>query len=248
MHKTLTENKKAGGVHPQEYALCVFSPKVGFMRAYSFLLIGILFLLHHGAVAQQTHWPPDSLEIFVVKLGWHTAFVFPTDEISSRDWPEIERYRKYHYVYIGWGDEAFYLSTDDMLLITIRAVMIPTPAVIRVVGFYSPPATYFGPKRKLISLRLSRVQFSNLLRNIAGNFKRDEAGNVISSKEYGHTEEFFLSRNSYFFGRTCNTWIAFRLKHAGIPYTCHFNHTAGRIMRKLSQLKVAGMYYSKGKP
>lgn len=248
MHKTQTENKKAALLQLQVFAICVFSPKVGFMRAYSFLLSGILFVLRHGAVAQQTDILSDSLEIFVVKLGWHTAFVFPTDEISSRDWPEIERYRKYHFVYIGWGDEAFYLSTDDMLLITIRAVLIPTPGVIRVVGFYSPPATYFGTKRKLISLRLSRLQFSNLLRNIAGNFKRNEAGSMICSKEYGHTEEFFLSRNSYFFGRTCNTWIALRLKHAGIPYTCHFNHTAGRIMRKLSQLQAAGMYYRKVKP
>ena len=192
-----------------------------------------LFLFFFLAALQTKSQAERSFAIHVVKLGWHTAIVFNTSDIQAIDWPELEFYRHYNYVYFGWGDEAFYQSSDDLALLAARAVLIPTPGVIRIVGFYSNPETYFGHKRKLVCLHMDEPTFRKLVREIASSFKRDEMGMTISSVDYGHADQFYLSIQSYHLFRTCNTWLAQRMKKAGLPVRSRFLLTANQLINQL---------------
>lgn len=197
------------------------------------LSISILFAL---AALQTNSQTERTYGIHIVKLGWHTAIVLNTSDIHPDDWPELKHYKQYNYVYFGWGDEAFYQSSDDLILLAARAVLIPTQGVIRIVGFYSNPESYFGQKRKTVCLHLEEQTFSKLVREIASSFKRDEMGMTISSVDYGRADQFYLSTQSYHFFRTCNTWLAQRLKKAGLPVNSRFLLTANQLLNQLKML------------
>lgn len=175
--------------------------------------------------------------VYLAKLGWHTSLVFRVSDINQEDWPEIVYWNRYQYVHIGWGDEAFYQSSDDLALLAIRAALLPTPSVIRVAGFFSSPKDYFGEKRSLIKLSLSKEQYTALIREISSCFMRDPQGNILSSYDYGHPEQFFLSCETYHFFRTCNTWMAKRLYRAGLPVRRRLILTSGQLVREVSRAR-----------
>jgi uncharacterized protein (TIGR02117 family) len=199
---------------------------------YLFLLL-ILALPVNSAREQEN----SCCVVYLVQLGWHTSLVFKVDDITPEDWPEIAQWNHYNYVHIGWGDEAFYQSSDDLALLAIRAALLPTQSVIRVAGFFSSPSAYFGEKRSQIALRLSKAQYTALIREISSCFMRDQQGNLLSSYDYGHPEQFFLSCETYHFFRTCNTWMAKRLYRAGIPVRRRLILTSGQLVREVSLAK-----------
>lgn len=176
-------------------------------------------------------------EVYLVRLGWHSSLVFKVADIDETKWPEIKRWNHYRYVHVGWGDEAFYQSSDDLALLAVRAVLIPTQSVIRIAGFYSPPEKYFGEHRSMVHLLLTPDEYSLLIHEISSCFLRDEKNQLISSVDYGHPEQFFLSCETYHFFRTCNTWMAKRLRVAGLPMRKRLILTSGQLLREAARSK-----------
>lgn len=207
---------------------CITSMKL-FSLLSALILIGAVFPAHGQ--------DKDSYEVYLVKLGWHSTLVFKVSDINTEDWPEISRWNHYRYVHVGWGDETFYQSSDDLALLAVRAVLLPTQSVIRIAGFYSPPEEYFGKNRSMVRLRISSFKYSLLIQEISGCFLRDEENQIISSIDYGHPEQFFLSCETYHFFRNCNTWMAKRLRAAGLPMRKRLILTSGQLLREADRSK-----------
>ena len=50
----------------------------------------------------------DKIEIYLVKQYWHTAIAIQIEDIDAELFPEVELFKDFKIIDIGWGDEEFY--------------------------------------------------------------------------------------------------------------------------------------------
>ena len=177
----------------------------------------------------------SSIRIHVVRHGWHTGFVIPSEVIQSR-LPELaERFGETPYLEFGWGDRAYYQSADKSLGITLRAVLWPTDAIVYTRAIPDKPRDYY-PDAKVETLCLESRQFALLVNFIENSFYRDTAGDIVFSQD-GLLENslFFKGTGEYYLFNTCNTWTARGLKSAEFEISPAFKVQAGSVMRSVAR-------------
>lgn len=129
-----------------------------------------------------------------------------TPEFLARDWLEF-----------GWGDADFYQAKGESVLLGLKALFLPTGAVVHVHGFNGPPAVNF-PKSEVIELRLTAGGYARLMDFIRASFARDADGRarVLGAGLYG-LSRFYDGTGTYSMFYTCNTWAAEALAAGGFP-------------------------------
>jgi uncharacterized protein (TIGR02117 family) len=157
--------------------------------------------------------------IHVVSHGWHTGIIVRRADIPTNVWPARRDFARFEFIEVGWGDDGFYRADKITTAITVKALFWPTPSVLHVVGFNSPPAENF-PASKLIRVELSPEGFTRLCAFIEDAYTRTASGQTIplGTGLYGHSE-FYRANGSYYFPRSCNYWTASALRSAGCPAT-----------------------------
>lgn len=183
--------------------------------------------------------------ITIVGHGWHTGIILETSDISREQWPEIGQFSNRRFVEVGWGDEGFYRSPKITLPLIMKAVTIPTPTVLHVVGFDPTPQQVF-PASDLIEIELKEDEFRNLCRFIHDSYAHDAAGQpiVLGPGLYGGSY-FYRAKGNYYYPNTCNVWTAKALKSAGKFMIPTLATTAGAM---LSQAKRHGRVINKSSP
>jgi uncharacterized protein (TIGR02117 family) len=195
-----------------------------------FVLKSLLVIcLFSGAFASDT--------IYIVQEAWHTGIILKTQSVSPGIFPEIKRYEHKKYIDISWGDERYYQNPGANILLALRAVIIPTQAVIRYIGF-SLPLQKFYKRSTIMQITLERAEFDSLCFFIAKSFQRTDNGQIIAS-HYGNRKLFFLAKRKYHLFRTCNTWVALALKKSGLPVNSYMALTASQLFRRLEKLDKA---------
>ncbi|MEZ6062922.1 MAG: DUF2459 domain-containing protein [Planctomycetaceae bacterium] len=188
------------------------------------------------AGVQQVSFETESpRKIHVVSHGWHTGIVLPTADVSPGIWPEVEAFRDYAFVEIGWGDEGFYRMDGLQAGTLFKAAFLPTPSVLHIAAFESPPTEVFQVS-DIIEVPLAQSQFANLCRFVAESSERGSDGRAVDLGEgrYGYSR-FYRGRGSYFLPTTCNVWTARALQAAGQPVTPSLCVTADAVVRQTNR-------------
>lgn len=210
---------------------------------FSILIIsGLLFsanIVSEEALSQNNE---KVFEVFVIQSRWHTGLILKTADIDTSDWPEIAQYRNYTYVDIGWGDEKFYQATEISVFLAAKAVLWPTPSILEIYAFNSPPENFYGPKARILRIPVTKQQKSALSRFVADSYLRNIAGQVQLSPLYETNTRFFLATRKYHLFRTCNTWMALAFKDAGFPVQSSFILNARQLFRQLKTIQGAEFY------
>ncbi|KAF0152771.1 MAG: putative outer membrane lipoprotein [Ignavibacteria bacterium] len=179
---------------------------------------------------------PDSINVYCVKENWHTGLMFEVSEFTIEQLPLLKLYADYQYVDIGWGDEDFYQAEDFNLYYAAKAILIPTPTVIRIDGYRFPMEEVIKWREFAILFRLPRDSFIKFITFIKNSLKYDDTGNyIISKKVEGQPIIFFKSKDKYHMFRTCNTWAAQAIKAAGFKINTFCLLTARQFYKRLSE-------------
>lgn len=172
----------------------------------------------------------DPVEIHVVSHGWHTGIVVPVDDRTLAACPPLAALGSHRALEIGWGDEGFYRAESISLGTTLRAIAIPTPTVLHVVGIDRPVAERF-PYADIVRLSIGAAEYEAMLASIADTFASEVP---VGPGIYGESR-FFTARGKYWFPNTCNVWTLRTLATAGVPVTPLLGLRAEAAMHQLAR-------------
>ncbi|MCK4974757.1 MAG: DUF2459 domain-containing protein, partial [Sulfurimonas sp.] len=119
------------------------------------ILVVIIFLFFSSTVFANK-------DIFVVNHGWHAGIVLETEDINNSAWQIDSLFKKYKYIEVGWGDEAFYKSSDPSVWMTLKAALIPTSSVLHVRALSRYDLSMFS-KESVEKITISQGGYTKLL-------------------------------------------------------------------------------------
>lgn len=178
----------------------------------------------------------DSINIYLVKVNWHTGLMIPVNDFTKKILPVLSYFDGFKYVDIGWGDAEFYQSPGFNICLAVNAILVPTPTVIRIDGYKFPIERVIEWREFAIQFVLTKERFLRMADFINQSFKYDDYKEVIISlRDKEKPIIFFKSVHYYFFMRTCNTWAAEAIQSTGVEIDTFGLVTAGQLYSKLSR-------------
>lgn len=178
--------------------------------------------------------PADSPSktIYLVAHDWHAGIVVRKIDIPDSVWPQHHDFPVAEYLEVGWGDADFYQARAINPRLAMKAVLLPTSAVVHVVGFSGAVPANF-PFSDIMEITVSISGFERLCRYIEQAYAEDEYGGsvLLGPGLYGDSR-FYASAQSYHLCRTCNVWSAGALKEAGLPLSSWFTFTVEELMAR----------------
>lgn len=173
-------------------------------------------------------------EVYVINYSWHTGLVFEVTEQTIDLVTALKNFENFDYVDIGWGDEDFYQHPDTNYYLAAKAILYPTPSVLRVAGFKGSIESAANWSEFFIKFELENSEFEQLCGFIENSFAKTENNkNIISLKKGKDQIIFYKSDLYYHLLNTCNTWIAKALKAAGLEVSTGFVTTEEDLFERL---------------
>lgn len=180
----------------------------------------------------------DCYSVFVVHSSWHAGLVLRKSDIAEKILPEIGDFPGAALIEFSWGDQDYFPDPNSGVLAALKAAFWSDGSVLHLVGFDGTVGDFYRGA-EVIELRLSRDTFIRLTTFIASEFSRGDLalpakprpGLYAYSRFYGATSKFS-------FARTCNTWVAEALSHAGVPIHAASVITASNLAAQLADLAV----------
>lgn len=200
----------------------------------------ILAALAAGAVPFPASYPglaeasgPKPYRIHVLSNGFHAAIALPADarlvHLGHGEGPDVEgadvmdalgldpaHHRVEpdavrHWLF-GWGSRAAYTSLREVRDLTVH-IAARALAFDGTVMHVQPLGALDGPHPGLYGFDVSHAQLSALVASIERSFAAREP---IPDVTQGFGDRFFAGRGRFSPVATCNTWVARRLRDAGI--------------------------------
>ena len=202
------------------------------------LIVALLTVLLAPPALSSPGARDQAATVLVVRHRWHTGIVLPADRLAPPLAFLDERFSDPVWYEIGWGDNDFYRRTDNLWLLG-KALFWPTDTVLHVVGLDKHPADL--PNSDVQALCLSAEGLERLQAALAGDFKLDADGRPLAADPglYGDSR-FFPARGHFWFGRTCNTWTAQRLRDGGVDIRTFMTLRAKSVMAQIRDHGQAG--------
>lgn len=200
--------------------------------AWPWLVLLVLVLLTPHA-ARATEAATDTVTIHVVSHGWHSGLVIPATVIDADAWPARREFPEADHFEVGWGDRTYYQAVDPSLWVGLRALFWPSPGVLHMVALQGAPTRHFAGAR-MATLDISREGAQRLVAAIAASHERDAQGQPIAfgPSLYGQGR-FYASVERFHLFKTCNVWVASRLRDAGVAVRPVLAITTGMLFRQL---------------
>lgn len=195
-----------------------------------------VFMILFGFIVVMARGQEKMHVVLVVQEGWHTGIVMKTSDLPSSLFGQFKDYTSRKYIDVSWGDEKYYQHPNPGVFLTVRAVLWPTQAVIRLDAFSRKPTRYYGSSN-IMEIRMDSIRFTALCRFISNSFERGEEGEIVPSTFYEDYEDFFLAKRKYSLFRTCNTWVVLAFKKSGYDVHTFMAATAGQMFRRLDKLE-----------
>lgn len=203
------------------------------VRAVALLALVLVLFKSQLAGTEPVQYNAQTFTVYVVQQAWHTGIILNVSDIQAENWPGIADYRSYAYIGLGWGDEAFYQSQENLFWLGLKAALWPTSSVIRLDTYYHNPVDYYSRHGRSLALELDEAQFSNLCGLLAGSFKRDAQEKVIPSSLFPDHRNFYRAKGKYHLFNTCNTWVAGVLRKSGLSVRVFGILSARQLFRQL---------------
>ncbi|MBL4690708.1 MAG: DUF2459 domain-containing protein [Rhodospirillales bacterium] len=174
--------------------------------------------------------------IFVTSNGWHSGIIVAKADLPPDRLPETADFPEARFFEFGWGDAVFYPAKQVTLGKTLRAALVPTPAVVHVVGLGVEPARSF-PKAEVVSLPIDDENFGRLVDFVDASFERSGAARIAATGPGLYaTSRFYPAKGSFHLFNTCNTWTARALAAAGFDVSASGTFRAEALMQQVRAL------------
>ncbi len=203
------------------------------LKVASLILIMLLVFKSHSAGTEPSQNQEQNFKVYVVQQAWHTGIILKVSDINPDDWPGISAYDQYAFIGLGWGDEAFYQSHENLFWLGFKAALWPTSSVIRLDTYYRNPVDFYSRHGRSQALILDADQFSRLCQLLAGSFQRNAENEIILSSLSPDNMNFYQAREKYHLFNTCNTWMARIIHHSGLSVRVFGILTARQLFRQL---------------
>ena len=177
---------------------------------------------------------PRTHAVRVVSDGWHAAIVIPRPELVATGLlPEADDFPDAAFLEFGWGDRVYYPAKKKTLGMALNAALTATPAVMHMAGLARAPDLIYVDS-EVVPVALTEGGFRHLVRAIARDFKRSEGGRAkpISRGLYPNSN-FYDAHGRFHLLNTCNTWIARKLRAAGVNLSPSGIITADELVARL---------------
>ena len=185
--------------------------------------------------ASQTYLGAKTV-IFVTSNGWHSGIIVAKADLPPDRLPETADFPEARFLEFGWGDAVFYPAKQVTLGKTLRAALVPTPAVVHVVGLRAEPARSF-PKAEVVSLPIDDENFGRLIDFVNASFQRAGATRATATGPGLYaTSRFYPAKGSFHLFNTCNTWTARALSAAGFNVSASGTSRAEALMQQVRAL------------
>lgn len=175
--------------------------------------------------------------VFVVNHGWHAGIVLKVEDVNSSDWRIDSFFKGHKYVEVGWGDEAFYKSSNPSFWMTLKAVLVPTSSILHVRALSLHDLKMIS-NENIAKLRVSQRAFSKLAIFIENSFTKKGLNHIIYSKGLYPNSFFYLSNKKYHILRTCNVWTAEALQKAEIDVSPLFTITTDTLFSQIRKSEI----------
>ncbi|MFK7941694.1 MAG: DUF2459 domain-containing protein [Paracoccaceae bacterium] len=202
------------------------------------LIASLLFVLHLVTMARNSDFdlmttPTQGIPIWVVDHGYHSGLIVSNAKLMraalelGRQDPAAaarlrwlaSRYPDAEWIEIGWGDAAFYQQTpgigDVDPWLALRALFWPTEAVLQVVPGWGAPEEGF-PGSETLRIGVTKKGLRLLSGRLAETIPEPAPGTWLGPSLYGYGA-FYPAELDYHLFRTCNHWVAWLLRGAGVP-------------------------------
>jgi len=206
----------------------------------------LLVLLVTGCAARPAGppavtFPPEPVSgdghvIFVASNGWHSSIVIARTDLSPGRIPEAADFPQARYLEFGWGDAEYYPAERATIAMTLRAALVPTPAVVHVAGLGPDPARFF-PTSEVIGFQVDDTNFARLIDFIDASFERGGARRAAAMGPGLYaTSHFYPATGRFHLNNTCNTWTARALIAAGFGLRAAGTSRAEDLMHQVRAL------------
>ena len=174
--------------------------------------------------------------IFVTSNGWHSGIVVAKADLPPDRLPETADFPEARFLEFGWGDAVYYPAKRVTLGMTLRAALMPTPAVVHVVGLRAEPARA-SPEVEVVSLAIDDKNFGRLVDFIDASFERAGAVRAAATGPgLTPTSRFYPATGRFHLFNTCNTWTARALAAAGFDVSAAGISRAEALMQQVRAL------------
>ncbi|MDA5193959.1 DUF2459 domain-containing protein [Govanella unica] len=188
-------------------------------------MFGLLLLLLSGATVRAE-------TVYVVSNSWHTSLVLVRGDLPDGLLPEAADLPDAAYLEIGWGERVYYRTPHPSLWQAIKAIG-PSPAVLHMAGFSTPPVTRYAADRR-VAVTLSRDDYRRLVRAVDASFERGQSSRAHALGPGLYGESFFYpARGRFDLFHNCNDWTAHILQAGGVPLSASGIITAGLLMARV---------------
>lgn len=156
--------------------------------------------------------------VFVVSNGWHTEIAVPRSALPDGAIPEAADFPDAAYLVFGWGHAEYYPHPDPGFGLTLSAALVPSPAVMHMIGLGVHPRQAFG-QSELAPLTLDATGLAKLVRYIDAGFERKGAPRAHAAAPglYGFSRFYPATGTFTGLANNCNAWTAKALAAAGLP-------------------------------
>jgi len=206
-------------------------------------LIVLMFARCVSGQVQPVSGPHDRVHdrtVYIVQSYYHTGFIVELDREARARLDFANRFSRFRYADIGWGEEVFYQDPAFTLCKGARAIFTPSRSVVRVEGFNQDMAGVIAWSDRAVKISMTPDEFGRLCAYINGSLSKDSGHNLMEASVHGGGEIiFFKSPRTYCLFNTCNTWIARAMKHAGLDISPACVVTAGTLFWKLKGVGVS---------
>ena len=185
-----------------------------------------------------------AVEIHILNNGFHTDLAVPRARLEAGGGPLAQASRTLgpgDWVLIGWGDAKFFVDESPMegrLLDGARAFFRPgNPSVVMLDPEAGDPGRRFPPDRRR-TVRLSQARFDAVRARIETSLALEGGRPRLTTARPGTGARFFASRETFWIGYICNSWMARVLNAGGVPVRPMRAVTAGEVIASLDRAEL----------
>ncbi len=170
--------------------------------------------------------PPNTARVWTVSNGFHTSIA-----VRAKDAPADIRALdpQARYFVIGWGARDFYMGNLRYPWEYLRTVFLPEPSTVHLMPIRTNLLEEC-PNAEIVEFEVKPSGLRQLRDRLEADFHRDDHGQfVVFGPGRLPLSRFYQGTETYFLPKTCNMWVASRLKTAGVPMTVGVAVSAGNL-------------------
>lgn len=171
-------------------------------------------------------------QLYFIRDGIHTHLVLPAELLFER-LPSLEKViGNCNWISTGWGDFHYYGAPNQNRLKGLKALFLPSKAVIEARGLTDPHAGV-SPRGRLYEIASTKPILEAVADFVGSHFLVDSNGEPLWVRAKATGEQFYAATGVYTIANTCNNWTARGLHLAGLKTRPFWHFFAGQVERSV---------------